>query len=244
LERVAFLLEKTGERLCCLLNPETLVFRRRAGVETRQSKGEVITGLNQTDDQLIYYGGGCTELTLDLLFDVSLVGSSIETDDVRSLTTPIWNLAENSQHPGRYYGCPPVVLFVWGKCWNFSGIVTAVAERFEYFSSTGLPKRSWLRMRMKRVKQEETANLSTPAAQVFPSSGSMLQQYELGIPEQQEEVHQIVGGEYLYQISDRYLGDPGRWRELAILNNIENPLDLEAGSILKLPTFSQPEAIT
>lgn len=238
MERVAFLLEDTGERLCCLLNPENLVFRRRAGVQTRMSGGEAVTGLNQTDDQLIAHGGGATELTLDLLFDVSLGGSSIATDDVRALTTPIWNLAENAGRLGGY-GRPPIVLFVWGKCWNFSGIVTTVAERFEYFSSNGLPRRSWLRMRMRRVKQEETAGAPPPAMPAFPSN-SIMQQYDMGNSPPQEEVHQVVEGEYLYQIADRYLGDPGKWRDLAVLNDIENPLDLETGCLLKLPTLPQP----
>ena len=37
MERVAFLIEETNERLRCLLNPETLVLRRTAGVRPRQS---------------------------------------------------------------------------------------------------------------------------------------------------------------------------------------------------------------
>jgi Contractile injection system tube protein/LysM domain len=241
-ERVAFLLEETGERLCCLLNPENLVFRRRAGVQTRLSGGEAVTGINQTDDQLIYSGGGTTELTLDLVFDVSLVGSSIETDDVRQLTTPIWNLAENTGQMGEY-GHSPLVLFVWGKCWNFPGIVTAVAERFEYFTSSGLPQRSWLRMRMRRVKQQDTAE--TPVwTKPLPSTSRLgTQSYAPEILTQQEEAHQVVEGEYLYQIADRYLGDPGRWRDLALLNNVNDPLNLKAGEILKLPSFSQPGVV-
>ncbi len=77
MERVAFLIEDTGERIGCLLNPESLVVRRQAGVRARRSAGGLVTGADLADDQLLYSGGGNTELTMNLLFDVSLAGSSI-----------------------------------------------------------------------------------------------------------------------------------------------------------------------
>ena len=49
-----------------------------------------------SDDPLLYTGGGRTELDLDLLFDVSLAGSSVATRDVRDLTRAFWDLAENA----------------------------------------------------------------------------------------------------------------------------------------------------
>jgi hypothetical protein len=150
MERVAFLIEETNERLGCLLNPENLVVRRFAGVQTRRSLTGQLTGAGLTDDPLLFTGGGLTELQLDLLFDISLAGSSVRTDDVRDLTRPLWNLAENAASPTNYARLP-VVRFIWGKSWNIPGVVIAVAERLEQFSSTGVPNRSWLRMRFVRV---------------------------------------------------------------------------------------------
>lgn len=57
MERVAFLIEDTGERLGCLLNPESLVMRRQAGIRPRQSVGGLVTGADLSDDQLLYCGG-------------------------------------------------------------------------------------------------------------------------------------------------------------------------------------------
>jgi hypothetical protein len=57
MERVVFLVEDTGERIACLLNPESLVLRRRAGIRQRESGGGVVTGNRMTDDSLIYTGG-------------------------------------------------------------------------------------------------------------------------------------------------------------------------------------------
>src|SRR5512138_885882 len=128
MERVAFLIESTGERLGCLLNPESLVMRRLAGVRPRRSLSGQLSGTHMAEDELLYTGGGLTELRLDLLFDVTLAGSSFETDDVRDLTRPLWELAENSAGDDGF-GRPPLVRFVLGKSWNVPCVVAAVAER-------------------------------------------------------------------------------------------------------------------
>lgn len=161
MERVAFLIEETNERLGCLLNPETLVLRRTAGVRPRQSASGQITGAGLADDPLLYTGGGRTELDLDLLFDVTLPGSSVRGEDVRDLTAPLWRLAENSQATAGY-GRPPLVRLIWGKSWNIPGIVVAVAERLEFFTPAGVPRRSWLRLRLLRVETPTAAATGAP----------------------------------------------------------------------------------
>src|SRR5438045_8649977 len=116
MERVAFLLEKTGERIPCLLNPASVVVQRSAGVQSRQSTAGPLTGAALKDDPLLYTGGGTTEILLDLLFDVTLAGSSLMSDDVRDLTRPLTGLAEGSEGDDGY-GQVPLVRFVWGKAW-------------------------------------------------------------------------------------------------------------------------------
>ena len=250
MERVAFLLEHSGERLGCLLNPASLTVRRLAGVYPRRSIGGALTGATLLDDSLLYTGGGSTELHLDLLFDVSVAGSSVTTEDVRELTMRFWELAENAvgEDGSRR---PPLVRFIWGKSWNIPGIVTAVAERLEYFTAAGVPRRSWLRMRLLRA-QESAAQ--TPAAPSLPSPldilppGAGLPPGE-GLPPDQVHVHAVVGGEStveeqggpggrLDQIASQYYGDPAFWRLLAAFNGVEDPLHMPAGLLLQIPPLS------
>ena len=153
MERVAFLIESTGQRLRCLLNPESLVLQRQAGVQPRQGVTGTVSGRQRSDDPMHIAGGGVTELTLDLLFDVSIAGSSVLTGDVRELTGPLWDLAETAGAPGVRYQEVPKVRLVWGKSWNIPGLVTAVAERLDAFSPAGVPRRSWLRMRLRRLAE-------------------------------------------------------------------------------------------
>lgn len=275
MERAAFLIERTGARLSCLLNPETLVVRRLAGVRPRRSVGGQLTGAGLADDPLLYTGGGTTELTLDLLFDITLTTAAksqdaryrareIETDrglgelggleveqdptslqladDVRDLTRPLWQLAENAAGDDAY-GRVPLVRFVWGKSWNIPGVVTAVAERYERFSPSGAPGRSWLRMRLLRVAE--------PAPETPPEIAPRLPQQlpEIEIPEDQLRIHELTGGdagkeggapvgERLDQLAQRYYGDSAFWRVIAAFNNIEDPTRVPAATQLRIPPAS------
>lgn len=242
MERVAFLLEQTGERLGCMLNPESLLVRRTAGVAARRSIGGALTGAALTDDPLLYTGGGSTELTLDLLFDVNLAGSSVQTEDVRDLTRPLWQLSESASTVDGFT-VPPQVLFVWGKAWILPGVVVAVAERLEQFTVGGAPRRSWLRMRLLRV--------STPNERPTPPPAPSPE--ELVVPDdtQVAAVHEVVGGEApegaegapserLDTLAQRYYGDPAMWRLIAAFNDVADPLRLDAGQVLRIPPRGAP----
>ncbi len=189
MERVAFLIEETNERLRCLLNPETLVLRRTAGVRPRQSATGQVTGTGLADDPLLYTGGGRTELDLDLLFDVTLPGSSVTSADVRDLTAPLWRLAENNQATAGY-GRPPLVRLIWGKSWNIPGIVVAVAERLEFFTPSGVPQRSWLRLRLLRM----AAPIPRPAAAGITTSLSLPALSLPAVAGSAPRVHERLGG--------------------------------------------------
>jgi hypothetical protein len=256
MERVAFLLESTGERLACMLNPDSLIIRRLAGVRNRDSATGPLTGARLKDDPLLYTGGGMTELILDLLFDITLAGSSVMAEDVRQLTRPLMELAEG-ETGGDGYSRPPLVRFVWGKQWNVLGVVTAAAERLEYFTSDGAPRRSWLRMRLVRVTDPSATASAVPPSAEVPELPE-----ELEIPPEQVEVHEVLGGgpsgkteeeveaeepepggstERLDEIAHRLYGDCRFWRLIANFNNIDNPLELGAGHLLRIPPRSAVE---
>jgi contractile injection system tube protein len=259
MERIAFLVEHTGVRLACLLNPESLLISRTAGIRQRYSTGGQLTSAKLSDEALLYTGGGRTELQLDLLFDVTLAGSSIATEDVGELTRPLSELAENSMRQNGVRR-PPLVRFVWGKSWNILGVVAAVAERMEYFTASGAPRRSWLRMRLLRVDNTSVVQADTPRSptalpQVVPGTS---------ISPEQLRVHQVLGGrgrrgsdagsggtldpnrggpaERLDEIAHRQYGDPRYWRVIASLNDIDDPLHIPEGHVLSVPTVSALES--
>jgi hypothetical protein len=238
MERVAFLIESTGQRIGCLLNPESLVRRRTAGIRVQRGITGTVAGQGLADDRILYTGGGATELLFDLVFDVSIAGSTITTEDVRDLTGPLWDLAENVQGDDAH-ARPPLARFLWGKSWNILGIVASVAERLEHFNAGGVPRRSWLRMRFFRVSKDAITEasggptLSPDAIEDYIPDETDVQVHRLlGQP---AEGDQGVANERLDQLAFRYFGDASLWKALARLNGIVDPLRLEPGQELLIP---------
>ena len=225
MEKAVLLVEHSGVHLRCLLNPEQLEFRRSAGVDARQSIGGAIGGVGLSDDPLLYRGGGRTEFTLDLLFDVSLVPAGSHPaplEDVRELTAALWELAENTA-PGDRYGRPPTVRFLWGTRWNQRGVVTAVSERLEHFSGDGKPRRSWLRLHLLRVAREEGGEPLDPTAPPVELDEARRRLAGAGMASR-ESVGGDLFGERIDQIAAERFGHPGYWALLAELNDIDDPL--------------------
>jgi Contractile injection system tube protein len=245
MERVAFLIEETGERVACLLNPESVVVRRTAGVRQRRSIGGSLTGVELADDALLFTGGGMTEMFLNLLFDVSLTETNLQVKDVRDLTSPLWKLAENSA-TSKTYGEPVRVRFIWGKTWNIPGVVAAVAEHLDYFDVSGVPLRSWLRMRFLRAVEHlsETTAKAPPPLVTSESTPEQLAQEVQKLTETaggEVKIHTYASGERLDQLVRQqygFYGHPALWRFIASYNNISDPLDIPPGTILQFPPLS------
>ncbi|WCN78878.1 CIS tube protein [Micromonospora sp. LH3U1] len=239
MERVAFLIDSSGERVDCLLNPETVQVTRLAGVRQRGAAGGQLTGSGLADDPLVFTGGGRTELVLDLLFDVDFVEAQVRPADVRVLTRPLWMLAENSTAEHGWLR-PPLVRLVWGKTWNVPGVIIAVAERFDAFTGTGSPRRSWLRLKLVRAAEtadqaeagfaEELAAASTPTA----APGSAVIAAGDGAAEPGRS------GVRFDLLANDALGSPLRWRLLAEHNRITDPLAVPAGTTLAVPPPGAP----
>lgn len=245
MERVAFLVDRTGERIDCMLNPETFEVRRLAGVRSRATASGQLIGSGLSDDPLLFTGGGRTELTLDLVFDVDLIDARTAPDNVRVLTRGLWRLSENSdQEQGSVR--PPLVRLVWGKTWNVPAIIVAVAERFDAFDSTGVPRRSWLRVRLVRLSESATSEGSsvTGTANGLDSAGGRSAGGQSAVG-----AVQAVGdgatdpdftGVRLDLLATEAWGSPAGWRRLAEHNGIDNPLAIAPGSVLAVPTGGTP----
>jgi hypothetical protein len=238
-----------GTRLACLLNPASVLMRRTAGIQQRQSVSGFLTSAQAADDRILATGGGCTELVLELLFDVAIAGSTIETEDVRELSGPFWRLAENRKSGANVHARPPLVRFVWGRSWNVPGYVSAVAERLEYFSESGAPRRSFLKMRLLRASDETDVEAVRPGL----SSTELDSMPELtpasGAPVENVVVHTVPGGganeegqrgssERLDVIAHEMYGNPGMWRLIAYYNGITDPLADLGGRTISLPPLS------
>lgn len=237
MERVSFILEGSERRISALLNPESLEVRRWSGVRRRQLDGQDLSRPMAADDEVVLTSGGRTELTMQLLFDVGVSGSSgPPVSDVRQLTGPFRALAENIQRQGDRMVAPRV-RFVWGKAWNVPGFVLEVAERFERFQPAGQPTRSWLTLRLRRALDEHEL---APAHAASAAALDPALEFS-GTPEDDAAPVHLVRGtedgaaERLDLIAARHYGNPAYWRHIAEANDLEDPQETSPGDTLILP---------
>jgi hypothetical protein len=238
MDRVAFLIDETGERVDCLLNPETVQVTRLGGVRPRSVAGGQLVGSGLADDPLIFTGGGRTEITLDLLFDVEMVEEQNRPADVRELTRKLWMLAENSaeEHGSTR---PPKFSLVWSTTWYVPAVFVSIAERFDAFIFGGTPRRSWIRLKLVRVAEsaqaaqqgfeEDLATASTP--KVEPGTAVLA----TGDGDTQPD----YSGVRFDLLAHDALGSPLRWRLLAEHNRIANPFEVPSGTTLSVPALIQ-----
>jgi len=255
MDRALFVMENDNSHLPCLLNPEGVTVQRTAGVRLRALGSGPIVSDGSSHDSLLYTDGGRTELTLDLLFDVSLVSGIAESagsdatphpalDDVRDLTRPLMQLAQSNMRGGAEKSAA-FARFIWGKAWNLRGLVLAIAERLECFTDAGVPQRSWLRMRFVVVPED--------AEQAQESKGPAGELPVLLDEEKKIDPEEVLGhfplsdavtssgdssSERLDEIAYSRYGNPALWRLIAAFNGIDDPLADHSGRLLLVPPAS------
>jgi Contractile injection system tube protein/LysM domain len=111
----------------------------------------------------------------------------------------------------------PHVLFEWGSAITFKGYVESVAVKYTMFRSEGTPIRGTCTVAMKEFPVN-------PKKQ-NPSSGS-----ELG-----HRAHRVVSGDTLASLAYAEYGDPTAWRRIAEANDIDDPMRIPDGALLRIP---------
>ncbi|QFT76049.1 hypothetical protein [Erythrobacter sp. THAF29] len=231
MERVAFLIERSGDTITCLMNPEGLLRRRTSGLAERRATGGILGGTGHADNPLIATGGGSTELELRLLFDGDIAQEGRQSSgppDIRELTEPFWRLSENGTENTQRG--PPVLRFIWGTSWNIPCIATHVAERLEHFDADGRARRSWMSLRLRRVSEAQSEREAASSERSGTESGNSgngpgeVGQANLPLDEDggpMRRFDEVAASEY---------GNPEMAWALAGANGIDDPLTIAGQS--------------
>lgn len=155
---------------------------------------------------LQYVRGKSRRLSMDLLFDTYEQGI-----DVRQYTGRIVDLL--NQNPRTH--APPVLLFTMGQ-FSFQCVIIEVSQRFTMFLRDGTPVRAMLSIRLQEFERLE-----------FKVEHGLF----IGPP----TLHNIVQGQTLDRLAAQYLNDPGRWREIASANDLDDPFNIPPGTTLLIP---------
>lgn len=167
-----------------------------------------IPGLSMPIAQFVT--GETPTLSMELFFDVTL---DTNTTDVRDHTTQITALMEVDKD----LHAPPLVKFVWGSL-EFKGIIERISQKFTMFSSAGNPVRATLNVTFKAVYTVQEQYQQIPRQSADRTKQKMLMQ-----------------GDQLWMIAGEEYEDPGKWRDIAAANGIDNPRKLQAGRKLVVP---------
>ena len=152
--------------------------------------------------------GDSSTLTLDLFFDTTDSGA-----DVRTHTNQIVKLGEIMPGLGR----PPRLLFTWGML-AFDCILVNVTHQYEYFNAYGLALRA--RMTITLVGYDRLEQIFNDASVDAAARIKVLV---------------VKAGDTLQSIAAKEYGDPKKWRKIAEVNKIDNPLTVQTGKKLNIP---------
>jgi len=148
------------------------------------------------------------ELTLNLLFDTTHTGGDVRKE--------LNNLAFISKTDKELH-IPPPCRFIWGT-FAFQGVISQYSRNFTYFYNDGIPARARVTLKIKPHKSKEESARKNK----LHSSDST-------------KYHQLKEGESLFFLAYKHYKDPNAWRELARVNEIDDPLTIPLGRAITLP---------
>ncbi|MGN9907816.1 CIS tube protein [Phytohabitans sp. LJ34] len=154
-----------------------------------------------------YVRGRARTLNLELFFD-----TYERRTDVREHTRRIVGLLD----PEPRTFAPPVLLFVMGR-FSFECVLAQADQHMSMFLPDGTPVRARLVVRFQEYARVET-------------------EVRGGLFLAPPTLHRLSDGDTLSGLAGIYLGDPGRWREIADHNDIADPLRLPPGQPVVIPT--------
>lgn len=230
MERIVFLVESLDLRISCMLNPETIIINRNSGISN-------INTLNTQTNSNLYRNNENTWVDMELLFDTTLPNYIDIDKDVRTITGKFYQMSKRSNLNINGYR-QPVVRMIWGKGWNQPGIVSDIAERLDYFDNSGIPRRSWLKLRLILLDEEVDRKKSVQISDEKKLVNKIVLQSNKDTNDFKEAVKSsssTVVDCRLDQLAAKLWGSPNSWKIIAAFNNISDPLMDFRGKRLKIP---------
>lgn len=163
-----------------------------------------------------FFKSGAQTLKLALLFD------SYETgEDITQETNKLWRFMNPSaQDDARQNEKiePPQVAFEWGV-FKFVSYITTMTQKFTLFQPDGTPVRAKVEVTFTQYTDVNDYPNQNPTSGGGPN----------------ERIRQVIAGDRLDTIAAEVYRDPSKWRLIAAHNQIDNPLALRTGQLLRIP---------
>ena len=201
-------------------NPKELTFSRKA------ASTEVPTGGTAGAPQQQFQGPKASNQSFELFysrFEPEIFGGPGVATKLEDLANKLFSLLE--AHPDTVGSgktpTRPLVQFSWGDLVTNHCFVTDVSVTYLMFLPGGEP------LRMKATITLSEAPFDKKLTN--PTSGGRVNR----------KTHTLLAGESLATVAFKELNDAGLWRAIAEENAIDDPLRLDPGTILLLPTLDE-----
>ena len=206
-------------------NPDSLKVSFANQVATPSGSGD-----QNGSPSRLFVGAGTTKLSVMLWFDVTgEQGESEAVDDVRKLTQKVAfyiTPQKDKKDPKKFV--PPATRFLWGS-FQFDGIVEAMEETLEFFSSEGRPLRASIGLTLTQQKISKFVFRDTS-----PPGGSAD-----GDPTGTRPLTSAPAGATVQGLAAQQ-GRGDDWQGIAAANNVENPRQLPPGQLLDMQRSQVP----
>jgi hypothetical protein len=203
----------TNTKMQCLFNPTEYTIAKTNNWQAKPVKGKNVPKMDFT-------GGGARSMTVELLFDVF----ENPLGDVRNYTNELFNLCNidaSKKNQSTKKSRPPYVLFEWGDNWEFKAAITSLSVRFTLFRHNGVPVRALVNLTLMEAVDESDKPGTNPTTHSDPGMRRRM----------------VRPRDTLAAISHEEYGNPNFWRLIANANRIDDPLAIEPGQILAIPTL-------
>ncbi len=209
--------EPSGDAIECQFNPNQISY-------TKSTNWKSTPTFNKNIPVAEFGGGQADKLSMKLYFDTSMLSGT----DVRTFLGPLINLTrlvDNGKNSANKRTKPPLCRFMWGTFSSQSGMsfqayLEQISVTFSMFLPDGTPVRAEADVTFVSVK-ETTDSGSMPAQN--PTSRS-----------EARKLWVVAEGETLDWIAYKEYGKPAHWRHIAQSNNLQDPMNLKTGTVLKL----------
>jgi hypothetical protein len=201
------------ERVTFAYNPKELSVNKSAEWQRKPSKGAWKAATPE------YQGPSPRTLSVELFLDGYEAGQDVSHDieTLYSCCQPTM-LSIFTMKPS-----PPWVIFGWGSNTHLTAVVKSVAVKLTMFGSDGTPLRATCTVTMEEVVPDWFWFAQNP------TSGSL---HSL-------RTHVVIEGDSLPSVAYKEYGNAGWWRPLALANDVDDPLDLVAGTRLLVPDIDE-----
>jgi hypothetical protein len=204
-----------GDHLEFLFNPTSYSVSKAAKWNRTVTKGAKDTPPPE------YAGIDPAQLQMEILLDAWESPGGDVSEKVDKLLSWLKPTAKSLE---RKKPQPPVLQFTWGGTLSwFSGYLKSMSAKYVMFRPDGTPTRATVTISLEEVPHgAENQN---------PTSG--------GVTGHRTRV--TTAGDSLQSIAHEEYGNPGTWRRLAELNDIDDPLRVAAGTTLLIATDDELE---